>query len=524
MRRGLKIATAVAAISTVCLAPAAGAIQQRTVASGASPFARNCNTQPQTGTLYLNSEVEPWLDVDPTSADDADGPDFIGVYQQDRYSDGGARGLGASVSTNGAASFTILPADQLPKFTQCAGNQLYERASDPWVSFAPNGDAHQISLSFNNTANLNNAVLVSKSSAPNAGTQWSAPITLKRDTNPAVFNDKESITADQNNADYVYAIWDRLVFPNERTKGKSYLNTAAFRGPTWFSRTTDGGNTWETARPIFDPGQNDQTIGNQIVALGNGDLVNVMTVFKNDNRNGQRGATVAVLRSSDRGAHWSDQISISRLGSVGVTDPSDGHPVRTGDIIPEIASDERSGQDKVYAVWQDARFNGFQRDQVAFSSSDDGGRTWSTPVRISTHNETQAFTPAIRVDGEGNIGVTYYDFRNDDPDTKALETDAWFTHSTDGGAHWSEERLTPQSFDMRQAPDANGFFVGDYEGLTALGTTFYPFWSQSDSTGTNVFAATVKAPFPAATYTPSPSEGKQPATAFPVVKGKPIPR
>jgi hypothetical protein len=39
-----------------------------------------------------------------------------------------------------------------------------------------------------------------------------------------------------------------------------------------------------------------------------------------------------------------------------------------------------------------------------------------------------------------------------------------------------------------------------------------------------VFAATVKAPFPAATYTPSPSEGKQPATAFPVVKGKPIPR
>ena len=98
------------------------------------------------------------------------------------------------MSTNGAASFTILPAKQLPKFTQCAGNQLYERASDPWVSFPRTGNAHQISLSFNNTANLNNAVLV-KSSAPNAGTQWSAPTTLKRDTDPAVFNDKESITA-----------------------------------------------------------------------------------------------------------------------------------------------------------------------------------------------------------------------------------------------------------------------------------------------------------------------------------------
>ena len=32
--------------------------------------------------------------------------------------------------------------------------------------------------------------------------------------------------------------------------------------------------------------------------------------------------------------------------------------------------------------------------------------------------------------------------------------------------------MTPTSFDMRLAPDANGFFVGDYEGLSALGTKF----------------------------------------------------
>jgi hypothetical protein len=525
MRRSIKIATAVAAMSTLGLTPALGAIEQRTLASGESPFGPGpCNTQPQTGTLYLNSEVEQWLDVDPTSADDADGPDFIGVYQQDRYSDGGARGLGTSVSSDGAATFSILPLRQLPDFTECVGNELYERASDPWVSFAPNGDAYQISLSFNNTRNLDNAILVSKSSDPNAGGQWSAPITLKRDTNPAVFNDKESITADQNDANYVYAVWDRLVFPNERTQGKSYLNTAAFRGPTWFSRTTNGGSSWETARPIFDPGQNDQTIGNQIVALGNEDLVNVMTVFKNDNRNKGRGGTVAVLRSSDRGASWSGQINVSRLGTVGVTDPKDGHPVRTGDIIPEIASDERADHDEVYVVWQDARFNNFQRDQVAFSRSTDGGLTWSTPVRISTDNETQAFTPAIRVDDAGNIGVTYYDFRNDDPATPELETDLWFTRSTDSGDTWSEERVTPAPFDMRSAPDANGYFVGDYEGLSALGTTFYPFWSESDADGTNVFASTVRAPFAAATYTPLTTEGAQPASAFPVVKGKPIPR
>ena len=54
----------------------------------------------------------------------------------------------------------------------------------------------------------------------------------------------------------------------------------------------DDGATWEPAHPIYDPGQNDQTIGNQIVALGNTDLVNVFTEFKNDNGGGNRGGRV----------------------------------------------------------------------------------------------------------------------------------------------------------------------------------------------------------------------------------------
>ena len=47
-------------------------------------------------------------------------------------------------------------------------------------------------------------------------------------------------------------------------------------------------------------------------------------------------------------------------------------------------------------------------------------------------------------------------------------------HSHDGGTTWdaSESQLTPASFDMRTAPFALGYFVGDYEGLDNADNAF----------------------------------------------------
>ena len=139
-------------------------------------------------------------------------------------------------------------ANQLPDFTQCVGNRLYERASDPVGELRPQRRRPPdiaVLQQHRQPGQRGSGQQVARRQRRSAS--GARPITLKRDTNPAVFNDKESITADQNNANYVYARHrDRLVFPNERTHGKSYLNTAAFRGPTWFSRTTNGGSSWES--------------------------------------------------------------------------------------------------------------------------------------------------------------------------------------------------------------------------------------------------------------------------------------
>jgi BNR repeat-like domain len=482
MRR-LALAAACALAATLTVGSTASAeVNPLSLASGPSPFSATCGG-PQVGTLYLNGEVEPWVAVNP------DRPrNLIGVWQQDRWSNGGANGNLTGVSFNGGTSwFRPDP----PPFSRCAGGNAsnggdYERATDPWVSFSPNGDAHQIALSHGDLDSDPSAVLVS--SSRDGGVSWGPIKTLIRDEDGnRFFNDKESITADPTDSDFVYAVWDRLASENLSDPA------ADSTGPTYFARSTDGGRSWEPARNIYDPGLNDQTVGNQIVVLPNGRLVNVFTLFKNGT------SSLAAIFSNDRGQTWSsDPVIIDFVGTVSVSDPRDGAPVRTGEILPEVAVDPRAGTDDLYVVWQDARFTAFDRDQVAFSKSTDGGFTWSRGARISSNLATQAFTPSVDVNRRGRVAVTYYDFTNDTTASETLDTDYWVTRSRDGGATFSRrERITPEPFDMRTAPDAGGFFVGDYEGLASVGA-FKPLFVQANTgdteNPTDVFSTTVRGP------------------------------
>jgi hypothetical protein len=510
VRRTFLVAAA-AALAAALGAPSAGAAPL-TVSPGAlvstpSPFTPGCGGDaegsfPGTNYNYLNSEVEPWLAIRPNNHNDV-----AGMWQQDRWSDGGAHGLVAAVSHDGGASFAY----SAPHFSVCAGGTAanggdYGRSSDPWVSWAPNGDLWSISLSVDRTT-TRNAVLVSKMAA--GSSTWTEPTTVRFDSSEKTgipignnFNDKESLTADRFDPDLVYAVWDRIVSPNENAPASAFENAHAYHGPTWFARTTNGASpnpTWEDARPIYDPGTQNQTISNQIVVLPdeNGTLVDgfmhIETRVSHGGTVARQRADVQVIRSTDKGVTWTKNgkaTTVAPANFIGETDPEPincrpfitGNPpctiVRSDGVIIDLAVDYSSGPNhgRIYVTWQDHEDNPHGDDLILLSYSDDGGQSWTGPIKVNdTPSDTftdQAFEPTVHVNDDGVVGVSYYDFRDDVSGDGQLTTDHWIAHSHDGGVTWERSDQVDRSFDLHQTPYARGYFVGDYQGVDSQGSPF----------------------------------------------------
>ena len=390
---------------------------------------------------------------------------MIAAWHQDRWSTGAAQGLGAAYTFDGGSTWTqvIIP------FTRCSGAQPgsagdYERASDPWVSFSPDGTAHYMALVANFSNNSNGMVVATSG---DGGVTWSDPVPIK--ASPAKdpvfvspFHDKNTLTADPFDPNLVYATWTLFRL------GSTTLI---------FSRSTDGGQTWHT-RPVDNievVAPADLVVfrqGAQIVVLPDGTLVNAFFRVLFNERTLEVRLDQAIFRSEDQGRHWEKMdTTVSELFPAVAFDTELGIPVRDAQELPDIAVDRTSGN--LYIVWQDTRFNDGLVG-VVLSKSEDGGSTWSDPVPVNLIPDVQAFLPVVAVAADGTVGVLYYDFRNDVLDDEVLSTDVHLARFNPDLSPIDETRLTSESFDLRQSviTGPRGYFPGDYVGLDSAGDDF----------------------------------------------------
>jgi hypothetical protein len=426
-----------------------------------------------------SDEVEPYLAVNP-----ANPKNMVGTWTQDAFPGSGATSsaIGVAVTFNGGNNWKT---GVIPGLTLSTGG-TYLGTADSWLSFAPNGDLYFTAMGLDvqvlpkgSVATNPSAILFEKST--DGGLTWtapqSAPITLVASTDPNIFNDKPSITADPTDARYAYAVWSHLT-----------LNSG--KGPVMLTRTADGGQSWNTPSTIYDPGNNKLATGNQVVVSPDGTLTDFFDVVPLNN--GNHTMTLSLIQSSDRGATWSIQATpVASNLSVGVTDPDTGQGVDTSPNLFDVAVDPHNGN--LYAVWQDARFSNSQHDSIAFSMSTNGGSTWSAPLQVNQtptnipSGDQQAFLPSIAVAADGSVAITYYDFRFNDANPGLL-TDYWLVEGRAGKdlsnpASWANEaRLTKASFDLEKAGvwAGRGFFLGDYEGLAAAGNSFNAFFAATN--------------------------------------------
>jgi hypothetical protein len=257
-----------------------------------------------------------------------------------------------------------------------------------------------------------------------------------------------------------------------------------------------------------------QNIGHQIVTLPDGRLVNVSraSIITSDINFFER----TIIRSFDNGETWEQTAKIIPSSTVGgyvafdaeLAAASGGavqNTVRSAGSIPDIAVNRTNGF--MYVAWQDVDPT-FSFIGVFVSMSKDGGDTWSEPITVGGGDPTAdgflsyAQLPAVHVADDGTVGVLFFDDRNDvicpdlnlsheeNPECFTILEDGsvqagpynqdWFFKTYDADLNFiDEQRITPESFDLRQAPNAGGYFPGDYVNCSSADNDFVCAFTKS---------------------------------------------
>lgn len=154
--------------------------------------------------------------------------------------------------------------------------------------------------------------------------------------------------------------------------------------------STDGGVTWRSEVGPLPPEGWEGGAGDPVVAIGPGGRQYFGFLARVERTSSYFGIGIFVASRTGPDGAWRVVRVDSQLG--------------VGNDKPAIAVDQSSG--RVYLAW--TRFYGSRRLPVELSHSDDGGRSWSLPVRVADTGP-QLFA-SVAVAPEGEVYVAWDEF------------------------------------------------------------------------------------------------------------------
>jgi hypothetical protein len=380
--------------------------------------------------------------VEPDSA--SWGSTVVAVFQLARFERGAAAGIGFATSVDAGRTWRtgILPA--LTRSSAPAGP--WPRASDPSIAYDA---AHGFWLAATLTVvggedtegggSGSSGIAVSRSKD---AVHWQAPVQVA--VGPLL--DKDWIACDNGTA--------------SPFRGRCYVVYADDDLHRLVSQTsTDGGATWSPPVRVTT-----DLIGAQPLVRPDGTLV----VVAGDLDRSTDGALFA-FRSADGGATFGGGVPIA---SATWTRPGAMRAIP----LPSGAVDANGTLD---VAWHDCRFQpGCAGNDIVLSTSADG-TSWSAPVPV-THGGTDHFLTGLDADPSrpGRLALVYELFQPGSCAHGDCRLGAAFTTSSDGGATWSAPlRLDAQPFSQDWIAAAGGRMVGDYFSTSFVGDRVVPVFT-----------------------------------------------
>lgn len=188
------------------------------------------------------------------------------------------------------------------------------------------------------------------------------------------------------------------------------------------AKSTDGGQKWQVTNdnsPIERVGDYSQRV--PAIAIDGKDTLHVVWYGNDASNTGTNERQIKYSRSADGGRTWSDWQNIAEV--QGYDD---------GSLWQEHPTIYADGQNKLYVAWQ-GKDRDHNRSQVKFSMSADGGASWTSWINVNPSKKSSYSRPTILAHAGGGLYILAY---GGDGDPQQI---VW-TRSEDGGRTWSAWR------------------------------------------------------------------------------------